>query len=472
MRRLAKILTVIAAVLAVLILAGGWTANRWLQSPEGQARVRRDLNRALGMPLQITQLDCSVWRGLRAHGVSATDSAGNRFDAVRISASHRILPLLQRRISIAKVRIEKPLFHLVEDASGSWALPALPAEPQPVAGTVPVAAPPENESAGRKPRQRTETVIGKLVMSDATVELLGRDGSPFATVIGLNATLHDASTKSCTGEFDAAGFILHQRAALQSVTGTLARGEDGLTLRVAKADIGGGHATGEFTHAAGKPGAARIALDQVNITQATAGAGAGAPRFTGVVSGEAVIAGLGGGEKEITGNGTLALTRGDCREIELLRQIGEFLQLDTLGSFTIADAKAGFTISAGRVSLSPLEISAPPLGLNLTGSAGFDGTLALAAILDAPEDFVEKRGPIAANFSPPDANHRRGVQFDVKGTLQKPKHNLAERVTGTKDRTAQKIIAVESIISAFAKKKPKPKPEPPKIEPAPVPAQP
>jgi len=190
-----------------------------------------------------------------------------------------------------------------------------------------------------------------------------------------------------------------------------------------------------------------------------------APKFSGTLSGEAQLAGLGSNAGAITGSGTLILKDGTCREIELMRQIGDLLQLHSVSSSEIAGATLAFQIADERIVVSPMTVSAPPLGLELIGASTFDGTLDLSAILQVPADVISQRGMIANQFSPPDQTNRRGVQFNITGPLKKPKHNLAECVTGTKDKRWQRIIAAEAIISSLTGKKTAPSPAP---QPAPV----
>ena len=182
-----------------------------------------------------------------------------------------------------------------------------------------------------------------------------------------------------------------------------------------------------------------------------------------MVSGDIQLAGFEGGTKAMTGNGTLVLKSGRCTEIELVRQIGEILQYAALAGFEVGEARTNFRIASERIFLTPLDVSLHPLGISVSGGVGFDGTVDLAGTLSAPANIVERTGTVSGQFSPPDATGRQSVKFDIKGTLDKPKQNLAAQLTGTKDRKQQRIIAAESILSTlFGKKADKSNPGDPK----------
>jgi hypothetical protein len=120
-----------------------------------------------------------------------------------------------------------------------------------------------------------------------------------------------------------------------------------------------------------------------------------------------------------------------------------------LAKFQIADAIANFQIANEQVTLAPMEISTPPVGLTISGPVAFDGALNLTAFLSAPADMVAAQPMLAGNFSPPDANNRRSVPFHITGVVGKPRQDLADALTGTKDHRQQNIIGGASAIGAI-----------------------
>lgn len=472
MKRIAKYSLVAALVLALLLTAGGWFVNRWLQSAETHADIEAKIGEALQLPVKIETLGFSVWSGMTARNIKVSGPDGILFEAAGISAGHRFSSLLRGSIALNDVRIDKPHFRLIQDASGKWAVPRNAPPQQPAVAT---AAAPQPQPAATKvqgPAKPADISIGKIIIEGGSAELLDKTRAPFATISGLNVTLADVTGSTFSGNFSAQRVTLHGWFALDHVSGLAAHAAQEFHIRKLAAEAGGGSVTGEATWPEGGTVAASLKLNGVNLDHAAQNAGANARKIAGVLGGDAQFAGLGADVKAISAKGTLALKGGDCTQFEALRQIGDALRLAALANFRIADATANFQIANGQLILGPMDISAPPTGLTLSGPVGFDGTLNVEGLLHAPADLIERQGSMfAARFSPPDARNRRSIPFNITGTLSKPKQNLAESLTGTKDRKQQRVMAAEAILSSILEKKnPKLLKLLPQLVPAPAPA--
>lgn len=461
MKRRLKFLFITAAVLVALCAAGSFALNRWLQSPETHARLEREIGEAMRMPLKLGKITLSLWSGLVVEGITVPAGDGNFFEAAALSADPKFTSLLRGRIALGEVRIVRPRIRLFESADGQWRLPEFPkAAEAPVATAVAPAAPATPpaapgvpvSSAPPKPKKHIELLIRKIVIADGSAEMIDKQKLPFASVSGLNATFKDVSEKSAAGEIDIAGVTLPGYAVLDHIKANIDRNGEDFAVRNLAVNVCGGRVLGDFTRTAGSPASTHLVLDNVNIGLLGKEARAHIRNASGVVSGEARFAGIDGDRKAMTGNGTITLKSGRCTEIELVRQLGEVLRVAAIAGFEVREATANFQIASERVQLTPMDISSHPLGMSLSGGIGFDGAVELVGILRAPADFIAKAGLIAAQFSPPDSNGQRGVQFDIKGTLDKPRQNLAEKLTGTTDRKTQRIIAAESVLSTILEK--------------------
>ncbi|MEQ1852299.1 MAG: hypothetical protein ABMA01_11985, partial [Chthoniobacteraceae bacterium] len=128
MKRLRKFLLIAAILLVVVFAAGSWALNRWLQSPEGHARIENEIGRAMRMPVKLGKLGFSAWSGVTAEGISVPAVEGNFFEARSLSAEHSFTSLLRGRVVLGDVRIVQPRVRLFESADGKWRLPELPAK--------------------------------------------------------------------------------------------------------------------------------------------------------------------------------------------------------------------------------------------------------------------------------------------------------------------------------------------------------
>jgi hypothetical protein len=452
LKRIAKYLGIAAILLALLIGVGGFLVNRWLQSAAAHAALEGKLSDALRRPVKVGKIAFSAWNGITATDVRVSGPDGALFEAAGISASHRFSSLLHGGVTLNEVRIRQPRFVLTEDASGKWGFAPGTAPLQSTAIATPPEPGPAVTASQKKPG---ESFIGKIIIEGGSAEFISKTHTPYATVTGLEMTLREMTADAFSADFNIAKATLHGQFSVGHIHGLATRAGDRFQIRNLAAEAGGGSLIGEAAWTENSTGSLALQCDLVDLARATQDAGAGAKKISGMLRGSIELAGLGAAEKAVTGKGAFTLSRGNCAQFEVLRQIGEVLRVASLANFEIADATATFQIADGQTILAPVEVSAP-----------FDGALNLTASLHAPSDLVARHPVIAPQFSPPDANSRRSVPFNITGTFSKPRQNLAEKLTGTKDRKQQRIIAAEAIISALMdRKNPQPR-QPAAVQPA------
>ena len=465
MKRLIRILVISAAVLAVLLAGGMWYLNRWLTSPETRALVEKELSKALKMPLTFQALDISVWGGVHAEGISVQDGGTRFFESSSFTAKHRLTPLLSGKFVFSEITIDSPRCIMVQRPDGSWRLPQLPQEAKPkVAQSTEPKGP---KPATPKPKEKEARVhIEKLVVSNGQVDFYDKEHKPVASAAGVTISLKDVSEHSVEGRVKAARVVWNGIMGLSDFSAGVSNSkEKGLIIPNFVAKAGGGTIEGGYSRKPEKPAkySVKVRLTDVDINQAIADGEVPAPNIEGKLSGNIELKGTGDDTKLMNGKAILAFKDGNFRDLEFYRDIGTKLGMEELANFNIPEAKADIVVWNGRLKVQPITISAPPLALKATGTAKLDGKLDLDAQLFAHSDFVAKRGMVAAQFGPPDAAGMRAVPFEVDGTLTKPKHNLAERLTGTKDKRVQQVMAFDEALRLIA---PPSKSAPPPAAPA------
>ena len=115
----------------------------------------------------------------------------------------------------------------------------------------------------------------------------------------------------------------------------------------------------------------------------------------------------------------------------MLVALGQVLQIEELTQLHLDQAHAKYRISPGFITIDELVLRSPNLRLTATGTVAFNGKLKLASQLAINEKI---RGqlfkPIRQNFQPGSEPGYSAVDFQVSGTLDRPKTNLVERVVG------------------------------------------
>ena len=463
MKRLARILIIVAAILAVLLIGGVWFLNRWLESPETHAHVERELSKAMKMPLKFQKLTLSLWGGLRAEGISVHDKGTQFLESTSFTARHRILPLLKGSLVFEEITIDSPRIVMVQRPDGSWKMPELPQEPKADQKKDEKPATPKPAETPKPKKKEPQVRLEKLVITNGQADFYDKDHKPFASASGVNVLFKDVRSDHLEGRVVASRLIWHNQVGLADLrAGVSNTKEKGLIIPNFTAKVGGGTITGGFARKKEKPEtkySGKIKIADVDLAQAMIDGGAPPPNLTGILAANIEVRGTGDDTKNMSGKGTISFKNGSCREIEMINDLGSLFQLDEIANFGIPEAAADIVIWGGKLNLKSVAISAPPLALTATGTAKLDGKLNLQANLSAAADYVARHPAIEPQFGPADANGMRSVAFNIDGSLTKPKHNLLERLTGTKDKRLQKAIAIDAALNTLTQgqeRKPQP----------------
>jgi hypothetical protein len=107
------------------------------------------------------------------------------------------------------------------------------------------------------------------------------------------------------------------------------------------------------------------------------------------------------------------------------------LQIDELTQLHLEQAEAKYHITPGLVTIDHLILRSPNIRLSATGTVTFDGKLRLESQLAINEKI---RGqlfkPIRENFQPIDEPGFSAVDFQIGGTVERPKSNLVKKMVG------------------------------------------
>ncbi len=463
-RRISKILLITLGVLLVVLFGGVWLLNRWLKSPELHAQVERELSLALKMPLKFKTLSISVFGGLSAQGVTVPDRGHNFFEATSFNAKNDLLALARGKVVFNEIQVNSPRFFLVQRPNGEWKLPDLPPDLQAELDAkkkAKKAAKPKDDSetktaeATPKPRKNSDVRVGRIKISNGSAELLSHDGKPFLTALSIGSLVSDVRDDNVAGFVSIGRFVWHGNIAATEMKANVSYSEKGIVVEKLTAQMGGGAVTGGFANKAEQPGppfSLKLMLEGVDVSRAAMDADAPPPDLDGIVSGTLELRGIGNNKKSFTGKTTFTLRNGSSRGIDWINQLGEVVQQEDidLEAFQIDEMKGEMQIGGDRVFIKSLTFNSPPLAMTATGQSRLDGTkLDLKANFLADKTFLTKRPNIETQFGPADANNMRSVPFLLTGSLEKPKQNLMEKLTGTTDRTEQKIKLGLDIINGI-----------------------
>src|ERR1700722_16464903 len=158
-----KIISIIVAVLLalvlVLVVAGIFFTNRYLQTPAFKEQVLKAAREQLGTDVRIDNFQVSLFSGGELRGVTIgnpTGFTGNLLTADAFVLHYRLLPLLSRRVEIEQLSLDKPVITLSQNDKNQWNYESIGAKgnatnPPPVEAKPTTATPAPSKSTATPP---------------------------------------------------------------------------------------------------------------------------------------------------------------------------------------------------------------------------------------------------------------------------------------------------------------------------------
>jgi type II secretion system protein N len=444
---------------AVLFLA----LNLYVQSQGTQARIQQELRQRFGATLKIGRISVTPWSGLKLSGITIAQgtagTSGNFLEAKNFGLRIAFFSLFSRRLVIKEVSLVSPNVVWPQNADGKWRLPDLRPErpenaPKNIAAATSSAE--ESEKTGtptespipatrsRQPlphpdwKTNTPTAfiseIHKVSLIDGNFRFLGRDNEAVANFekVGFRAAVHNAS--ELKGNARVAKVSLRERFFLQQLRSPLRYDANGLDLSEISAHVGGGDVTGRFTmqpETEESPFRVEMKFRGVQADQIITEAGGPSGVLQGKLEGSLQTEGKTTDPDALAGSGEVFLRDGQLRQYNLLVTLGQLFQIEELTQLHLDQAEAKYHLTPGMVKIDELELRSANIHLSATGTVSFRGKLHLSSRLAINEKVrTQLFKPIRTNFQPTEEPGYSAVDFEVTGTLDRPKTNLLEKVVG------------------------------------------
>ena len=462
---------------AVLIIVGGLTifgacvllaVNLYVQSRGTQARIQRELRQRFGAELTIGRISVTPWSGVKLSGITIAQAPGgtstNFLEAENFALRVAFLSLFSKRLVFNEVSLVKPNVIWLQNAEGKWRLPDLRTqrrvEKQPrVASTVPTSPPnrdqpPPNqsptESAGEsatppvepalppEPRRKAPTgfasEIHKVSIVDGHFRFLDRKNAPVADFdsVGFRASIRNAV--ALHGNARVARVALRDRLFLEQLKSPVRYDGNGLDLSQISAHVGGGDINAHFSiqpEAEGAPFHVDLKVRNAEADQLITESGGPSGVLQGKLDGTLKADGKTADADALSGSGELVLHDGQIRQYDLLVALGQIFQIEELTQLHLDRAEAKYHLSPGVVNIDELVLQSTNIRLSATGTVTFRGKLHLTSQLAINEKVrAQLFKPMRANFQPTTEPGYSAVDFEVTGTVERPKTNLLDKVVG------------------------------------------
>ena len=210
--------------------------------------------------------------------------------------------------------------------------------------------------------------------------------------------------------------------------------ENGLDLSQISARVGSGELSGRFTmqpETNESPFRVEMKFRGVQADQIISEAGGPSGVLQGKLEGTLQTEGKTTDPDALSGNGEIFLQDGQLRQYNLLVTLGQLFQIEELTQLHLDQAEAKYHLAPGVVTIDELVLRSANIHLSATGTVNFRGKLHLSSRLAINEKIrAQLFKPIRANFQPTEEPGYSAVEFEVTGTLERPKTNLLEKVVG------------------------------------------
>jgi type II secretion system protein N len=464
MQKLGRLALILIGGLSIFAAVVFLALNLYVQSQGTQARIQQELGQRFGATLKIGRISVTPWSGLKLSGItiaqgSAESRSGNFLEAENFGLRIAFFSLFSRRLVIKEVTLVNPNVVWPQNADGKWRLPELRREQLQSVLSIPGKSenslPDEenNETAAKSPADRTPakepalrserkikapaefaSEIHKISLSNGNFRFLDRSNDAVANFEGVGFRASVSNASALHGNARVAKFSLRDHFFLQQLKSPFRYDASGLDLSRISARIGGGEISGRFSiqpEADESPFHVELRFRGVQADQIITDAGGPNGVLQGKLEGSLVTDGKTTDPDALSGSGELFLKDGQLRQYNLLVALGQLFQIEELTQLRLDQAEAKYHLAPGVVTIDELVLRSTNIHLSAAGTVSFRGKLHLSSRLAINENIrAQLFKPIRTNFQPTEEPGYSAVDFEVSGTLERPKTNLLEKVVG------------------------------------------
>jgi hypothetical protein len=276
--------------------------------------------------------------------------------------------------------------------------------------------------------------VQRATVSDGEFRFLDRSGRLVAAFEGVAFRAAIQNLASLRGTARIAKMSARDRFFLEDLRSPFHYDPRELDLPKISARAAGGEVSGTFhmePQSPQSPFKATVKFRGLQADEIVSDAGGGHGIIQGKLEGSFAGEGNAADVNELSGSGELILRDGQLQQYSLLVALGQVLQIEELTQLHLEQAEAKYHVTPGLVTIDELVLRSPNIRLTATGTVNFNGKLHLNSQLAINEKV---RGqlfkPIRQNFEPTAEAGYSAIDFQVNGTLDRPKTNLVDRMIG------------------------------------------
>jgi type II secretion system protein N len=445
----------------------------YVQSRGTQGRIQQELSQRLGTNLRIQRISVTPWAGLKLTGISIPQSQPGVVPDFLMAKAFRLRirfsSLFGGHLVIKEVSLINPEVVWAQNTDGKWRLPSsLPSAPprttapqeQAATQAAPSASAPAApkiavEEAPAKPAPpvsvapATKAVpftpeVERVNVTAARFRFLDQKLKGVATFEQVDFRSSFRTATDLRGNIAIAKTSLRDRFFLQQLESPIRYDANELNFSQITARAGEGQVSGRFTiqpQAQDSPFTVSIKFKEVQADKIITEAGGPLGTVTGKLEGHLDASGKTADPDALEGSGEIILHDGQVRQYSLLVALGQLLQIQELQQLRLDQAEVKYHITPGVVTIDQLVFRSENIRLAATGTVSFEGKLQLESQLAVNEKMRSQLfRAIRDNFKPIDDPGYTGLNFQITGTVGRPKTNLMDKLIGRDLKDLSSVI--------------------------------
>jgi type II secretion system protein N len=444
-------------ILAAVVLLG---MNLYVQSQGTQARIQQELRQRLGTALRISRISVTPWGGLKLSGISipqTTEPNSPTFlEAKSFTLQLRFLSLFSKKLVITQVALVDPNVTWPQNSQGRWRLPGTvekektrAPEPEEVVTEIPAFSPSAevvpsqtpmavpstgSENPAKENRGAFVPEVRRVSLRGGNFQFLDHAGKMVATFndVGFQSVLRNAI--ALYGRANIGKISLRDRFFLEQLRSPVHYEPGTLEFSQITARAGDGDVAGNFsmqTLAEDSPFNVEVKFRNVQADRIVTEAGGPVGVLQGRLEGNFRASGKTADADALTGSGDVTLSDGQVKQYSLLVALGQVLQIEELTQLHLEQAEAKYHIDPGVITIDSLILHSANIHLSANGTITFAGKMHLDSKLAINEKIRSQLyKPLRANFQPADEPGYYSLDFQVTGSVERPKTNLLDKVVG------------------------------------------
>jgi hypothetical protein len=276
--------------------------------------------------------------------------------------------------------------------------------------------------------------VQRLNIKNGNFTFLDGSGKMLASFTGVDFRSSLRSALAIRGKATVAKISLRDRFFLEQLQSPLRYEPDVLELSKISAHAGSGEVNGYFAmqpEAEDSPFTTRVTFSNVLADQIIADAGGSKGMVQGKLEGSFQASGKTADPDALIGKGELFLRDGRVQQYGLLVLLGQILQIEELRELDLEQAHVKFHVNPGLILIDELLLHSANIRLTASGTVAFDGTLKLDSKL-AINDKIRGQlfKAIRQNFQPTSEAGYFALDFQVRGSVDRPSTNLVDMLVG------------------------------------------